>query len=149
MPYPEILLRTAAVLVLLTLAGLMLAAKRRDHTPWLGALSAAAAAAFVVTSAPGAESWLSAILVPLTALCVAKAAFFRLFARGLFTDEMRLGRVDYAVIGATVAYGAWQQLVFSDLAHQGLATAGQRLAAVGFELWVLALVLLTLAEVWR
>jgi len=149
MTYPEIVLRTAAVLVLLTLAGLMLAARRRDHAPWLGALSAAAVAAFVVTSAPGAASWLGALLVPLTALCVAKAAFFRLFARGLFSDELRLRRADYAVIAFTMAYGLWQQLVFSGLAHRGVATTGQRLAAAGFELWILALVLLTLAEAWR
>ncbi len=149
MTNPEIVLRTAAVLVLLTLAGLMLAAKRRDHAPWLGALSAAAVAAFVVTSGRGAESWLGVLFVPLTALCVGKAAFFRLFARGLFAEEMRLRRADYVVIGITIVYGLWQQLVFSDLASRGLATVGQRLAAAGFELWVLGLVLLTLAEAWR
>jgi AraC-like DNA-binding protein len=149
MTNPEIVLRTAAVLVLLTLAGLMLAARRRDHTPWLGALSAAAVAAFVVTSGRGAGSWLGVLVYPLTALCVAKAAFFRLFARGLFSDEMRLGRADWAVIGITVAWGLWQQLVFSRLQFQGIASLGQRLAAAGFELWVLGLVLLTLAEAWR
>jgi AraC-like DNA-binding protein len=149
MTNPEIVLRTAAVLVLLTLAGLMLAARRRDHTPWLGALSAAAVAAFVVTSGRGAESWLGVLVYPLTALCVAKAAFFRLFARGLFSDEMHLGRADWAVIGITIAWGLWQQLVFSHLQFQGAATVGQRLAAAGFELWVLGLVLLTLAEAWR
>lgn len=149
MTNPEIVLRTAAVLVLLTLAGLMLAARRRDHTPWLGALAAAAVAAFVVTSARGAEAWLGVLVYPLTALCVAKAAFFRLFARGLFSDEMRLGRADWAVIGITMAWGLWQQLVFSDIQFQGAATPGQRLVAAGFELWVLGLVLLTLAEAWR
>ena len=58
MSYPEIILRTRAVLVLLALAGLMLASRRRDHTPWLGALAVAAVAAFVVTSVPGAGCWL-------------------------------------------------------------------------------------------
>ena len=149
MSYPEIILRTAAVLVLLTLAGLVLASRRRDHTPWLGALAAAAVAAFVVTSAPGAEAWLGAFVYPLTALCVAKAALFWLFARGLFAESLRLRPAHVAVIGVTVAYGVWQQLVFAPLAHHGLATSWQRLAAAGFEAWVLILVLLTLAEAWR
>ncbi len=149
MPYPEIVLRTAAVLVLLTLAGLILTSRRRDHTPWLGAAAVAAVAAFVVTSAAGAEAWLGALTHPLIALCVAKAALFWLFARGLFAESFRLRPSHVAVIGVTVAYGAWQQLVFAPLAHLGLATPWQRLAAAGFELWVLILVLLTLTEAWR
>ena len=84
MSYPEIILRTAAVLVLFSLAGLMLAARRRDSTPALGALFAASVAAFVVTSARGAESWLGAWLYPLTALCVAKAALFWCLLAGFF-----------------------------------------------------------------
>jgi AraC-like DNA-binding protein len=149
MSNPEIILRTAAVLVLLALAGLMLASRRRDHTPLLGALAAAAVAAFVATSAPGADGWLGTLAYPLTALCVAKAALFWLFARGLFSDSFRLRPRHVAVIGITVAYGLWQQLALAPLARQGLATDGQRLAAAGFEMWVLALVLLTLAEAWR
>jgi AraC-like DNA-binding protein len=149
MSYPEIILRTAAVLVLLALAGMMLASNRRDHTPWLGALAAAAVAAFVVTSAPGAEAWLGAGVYPLTALCVAKAALFWLFARGLFADELRLRAPQLAVIGVTVAYGLWQQQVFVQRASVGVATGWERLFAAGFELWVLLLVILALAEAWR
>ncbi len=149
MTYPEIILRTAAVLILLSLAGLMLASRRRDHTPWLGALSAAAVAAFVVTSARGAESGLGVWLIPLTALCVAKAAMFWLFARGLFSDEFRLRGAHAAILGFTIAYGLWQQLVFNPLARDGVATSWERLAAAGFELWVLVLVLLTLTEAYR
>ena len=145
----ETILRTAAVLVLLALAGLMLASRRRDSTPALGALFAAAVAAFVVTSAKGAESWLGVWLYPLTALCVAKAALFWLFARGLFSDEFRFRRMHAAIVGVTVGYGLWQQLVFNPLSGQGLATAWERLAAAGFEMWVLVLVLLSLAEAYR
>ncbi len=149
MSYPEIILRTAAVLVLVVLAGLMLAARRRDHTPGLGALAALSVAAFVVTSARGAEGWLGAAVVPLTALCVAKAPLFWLFARGLFTEDFRLKLRHVAVIGVTVAYGLWQQLVFVPGGRYGLATPWERLAAAGFEMWVLVLVLLALAEAWR
>lgn len=149
MSYPEIVLRTAAVLVLLTLAGLMLASRRRDHTPRMGALAVAAVAAFVITSAPAAEGWLGVLTYPLVALCVAKAALFWLFARGLFSDPFRPGAPQLAIVGATVAYGIWQQLVFADRARDGLTTAGERLAAAGFEAWVLMLALMTLAEAWR
>jgi AraC-like DNA-binding protein len=88
-------------------------------------------------------------VIPLTALCVAKAAFFWLFARGLFAESFRLQVAHFAVVGATMAYGLWQQLVFAPLAAAGVATPWQRIAAAGFEAWVLTLVLLTLAEAWR
>ena len=149
MSYPEIVLRTAAVLVLLALAGLVLAARRRDHTPILGAFTALSVAAFVVTSARGAEGWLGPALEPLTALCVAKAALFWLFTLGLFADDFRLKTRHAAILGVTVAYGLWQQLVFAPAARHGLATTWERLAAAGFELWMLVLVLLALAEAWR
>lgn len=149
MSYPEIILRTAAVLVLLTLAGLMLGVRRRDHTPRLGALLAAAVAAFVVTSVPGAAAWLGPWVYPLTALCVAKAAFFWLFARGLFADNFRIQPKHAAIIGITMVFGVWQQLVFHAQARQGFASDWERLAAAGFELWALALVLLALAEAHR
>ena len=149
MTYPEIILRTAAVLVLFSLAGLMLASRRRDATPALGALFAAAVAAFVVTSARGADSLLGAWLYPLTALCVAKAALFWLFARGLFSDEFRLRGTHAVIVGFTVAYGLWQQLVFNPLARDGIVTSWERLAAAGFEFWVMVLVLLALAEAYR
>jgi len=149
MSYAEIILRTAAVLVLLSLAGLMLGSRRRDHTPAFGALTAAAVAAFVITSGVGAASWLGWWLYPLTALCVAKAAFFWLFARGLFADEFRIRPNHAAVIGLTVIYGVWQQLVFGPRADLGLASAWERVAAAGFEFCVFALVLLALAEAHR
>jgi AraC-like DNA-binding protein len=146
---PEIILRTAAVLALLALAGLMLVSPRKDHTPKLGALAAAAVAAFVVTSAQGADGWLGALIYPLTALCVAKAAFFWLFARGLFAESFRLRASQFALIGLTMAWGTWQQLANLPLAQRGLASGWNRFAAGGFELWVLALVLLAMAEAWR
>lgn len=149
MTNPEIVLRTAAVLVLLALAGLLLVSRRGDHVPALGTLAAAAVAAFVVTSAPGAESWLGFLVYPLTALCVAKAAFFWLFARGLFVESFCLRGRDAAIVAATVAYGLWQQLVFPSLSRQGLASPVEQVAAAGFELWIMVLVLLTLAAAWR
>lgn len=149
MSFPEIILRTAAVLVLLALAGLMLAARRRDHTPAIGALAALAVAAFVVTSAPGADARLGPAALPLTALCVAKAALFWLFARGLFADALRIGARELAIVGATVAFGLAQQLVLVPRTRLGIASTGEQVAAAAFELWVAGLVLLALHEAWR
>ncbi|MGQ0385247.1 MAG: helix-turn-helix domain-containing protein [Gammaproteobacteria bacterium] len=140
------ILRTAAVLVLLLLAGLMLTSRRRDHTPWLGAAFAISVAAFVVTSVAGAGDWLGIWFYPLTAICVAKAAFFWLFAKGLFADEFRLKPAHLAVIAAAMAHGSWQQLVYDPVARYGLATGVETAAAASFELLVLALVLLALGE---
>jgi AraC-like DNA-binding protein len=145
----EIILRTLAMIALLLLAGLLLASRRRDHTPAIGALFAASVATFVVTSASGATAWLGGSLYPLTALCVAKAALFWLFARGLFADELRVQPRHALVIAVTVAYGMWQQLVFDGESRLGLATGWERAAAAGFEAWVLVLVLLALAEAYR
>ena len=149
MSYAEIVLRTAAVIVLIALAGLMTVSRRRDHTPWLGALFALAIAAFVVTSGEDAAAWLGPWFYPLTAVCVAKSAFFWLFARGLFSDRFRVRPADAAVVGLIVSFGLWQQLVFDPRWRTGLATAWERLAAAGFELAVLILVLLALAEAYR
>jgi AraC-like DNA-binding protein len=149
MPYPEIILRTAAVMALLALAGCVLAARRRDHTPALGALAALAVAAFVVTSGRGSDDWLGPAILPLTALCVAKAALFWLFARGLFSDGFRVGGRHLVVVAATVSWGLWQQLALMPRVQQGLAAPAEQLAAGGFELWVVALALLALNEAWR
>lgn len=149
MPYPEIILRTAAILVLLSLAGLMLASRRRDHTSWLGALCAAAVAAFVLTSGAGAGTWLGWWIYPLTALCVAKAVFFWLFTRGLFADEFHIRPAHGATVGATMIYGTWQQLLFDERARHGLAYSWETVAAAGFELLVLVFVLLALTEAHR
>jgi AraC-like DNA-binding protein len=149
MSYAELILRTVAVVVLLALAGLMTMSRRRDHTPWLGALFALGIAAFVLTSGAGADAWLGPWLYPLTAICVAKAAFFWLFARGLFSDRFRIRAMDAALTGLVASYGLWQQLVFDPRWRMGLASAWERLAAAGFELVVLVLVLLALAEAYR
>lgn len=149
MDYPEIVLRTAAVLILLPLASLMLTSRRRDHTPWLGAAFALAVAAFVITSGAGAASWLGLWVYPLTAICVAKSAFFWLFAKGLFAEEFRVRPAHGLAVAAAMAFGTWQQLVYDPIARRGLASALQTAAAAGFELMSLAFVLLALAAALR
>ncbi len=145
----EIVLRTAAVLILAMLASSMLAARRRDHTPWLGAACCAAVASFVLTSSAGAAGWLGGWLYPLTALCVSKAVLFWLFAKGLFADDFRVRPWQLGLIAVTAAYGVWQQLFFLERIRLGLASVGEKIASGGFELLVLTFVILALVEANR
>lgn len=149
----ELSLRTAAVLQLLLLAALLLrgSAQRRraDPTPIMGALFCAGAAAFVATSAAGAEPRLGVWIYPLTALCVTKAAFFWLFAKGLFADSLRLHGRHLALCAATATYGLWQQLVFTRRDREALAAGWETVASFGFELLILAFVLAALGEAYR
>jgi AraC-like DNA-binding protein len=141
----ELVLRALAVTHLLLLAALILRARGRDTTALLGALCCLGAAAFVVTSVPGASGWLGLAVYPLTAICVSKAALFWLFARGLFNDELPLRRRHAAIVAVVLGFGLWQQLVFSRAAATSLETA----ASFGFEAMVLALVLAALREAYR
>lgn len=145
----DLVLRTAATLQLLLLAALLLRARRRDHTPALGALCCAAVAAFVLTSMRDADAWPGVWLYPLTALCVAKAALFWLFAKGLFSDGFRVRPGHLAVLVLAAGYGSWQQLVFTERERAGIASPWETTAGFGFEAMTLGFVLLALAEAWR
>lgn len=145
----EIVLRTAALLGCLVLAAVLLVLRRRDHTPYLGALYCLGAIAFVATSSAGAGRMLGPWLYPLTFLCVIKAAWFWLFARGLFAGDFRINAAHLFLVASVGAYGTWQQLVVAPAAASGSVGGIARSASLGFELVVLALVLLALAEVYR
>ncbi len=145
----DLVLRTAATLLLLLLAALLLRVRRRDHTPVLGALCCAAVAAFVLTSTRGAGAWLGVWLYPFTALCVAKAALFWLFAKGLFADGFRVRPPHLAALALAAGYGSWQQLVFAERERAGAASPWETAAGFGFEALTLGFVLLALAEAWR
>lgn len=145
----ELVLRTVAVLLLVLLAALLCTAQRRTPASWSGALFAAAAAAFVVTSARGAPAALGMAIYPLTALCVSKAALLWLFSRSLFEDSFRVRPRDLLVIALTVLYGSWQQLVHLERERAGIAAGWEIAASLGFEALLLTLVLLALASAWR
>lgn len=149
MPALEVMLRTAAVLSCLLLAGLLLGAGRRHSARWLGALYCLGVAAFVLTSAREAGQFLGHWRYPLVLLCVTKAAWFWLFAKSLFADDFRLRPAQLGIVASVGVYGLWQQLAYVPAARSGLVTAGERAAALGFELLVLALVVLALIEAWR
>jgi AraC-like DNA-binding protein len=146
MPLIEVVLRTAASLALLSVA-IVLLAGRRDPQRWLGALCCAAVIAFILTSTPlsGALGWL---LLPLTALCVTKAALLWLLARSLFDDAFRVRPAHVAACGLVALYGTWQQLGI-DRREPLDATSAAAVAGLGFEVLVLTLVALALFEAWR
>jgi len=146
MPLLEVVLRTAASLQLLLVA-IVLLAGRRDPQRWLGALCCAGVIAFILTSVPRSDA-LGFLLVPLTALCVTKAAFLWLLARCLFDDAFRIRPVHVAACALVALYGTWQQLVL-DRSGPLDVTSVTALAGLGFEVLVLTLVTLTLAEAWR
>ena len=145
----DIVLRTVTVMAALLLAGLLLATTRQRRAALPGALFCLAAAAFFVTSVPGARQHLAGWAWPLTALCVTKAAWFWLFARALFTDNASLCPRHLAIVGAIAVTGAWQQLVFLPAYRAGAATAWEIVAGFGFDGALLALVVLGLYEAGR
>ena len=146
MTLTEIVLRTAATLQLSVLAAVLLTGPRTPVRAF-GALSCAGVAAFVLTSIPGAGSLLGPLQFPLTALCVAKAAFFWLFARSLFDDAFRPRLRHAAACVGLALYGTWQQLLVDRRELDISSVTG--LAVLGFDALVLLLVFLTLAEAWR
>jgi len=145
----DVVLRTVVIAAGLFLAGLMLAAAKRQRAALTGALFALAVAAFFATSTPGSADALGAWAWPLTALCVTKAAWYWLFARTLFNDEAQLSRRHAAIVGAVALVGAWQQLVFLEHHRAGTATAWEMAAGFGFDAALSVFVLLGLYEAWR
>ncbi len=145
----DLMLRTAAVLALALLAGLVWRVRRRDHTPRLGALCCIAVIAFVVTSAPGADRWLGGWAIPLTALCVAMPAWFWLFAKGLFSDVFRVRPRHLVIVGLVAGYGLWQQLALVERARSAATAFWEVAASLGFQALILALVLSALFEAYR
>ena len=146
----DIVLRTAAVLSAVLLAGLLISARRSQPAAIPGAVLCLAVAAFFVTSTTGAAESLGVWRYPLTALCVTKAVWFWLFARALFTDGAKLGAKHLAVVVGIAMVGTWQQLAFLPAFRAGLTTSSWETAvAFGFEGVLLTLVVLGIYQAWR
>ena len=145
----DIVLRTVTVMTVLLLAGLLAAAARQRPAAVPGTLFCLAVAAFFVTSVPGIRPFLGAWAWPLTALCVTKAAWYWLFARGLFTDNAGLRPAHFGIAVAVAAVGTWQQLAFLPDYRAGTATMGETLIGFGFDGVLLGFVLMGLYAAWR
>lgn len=146
---PELILRTVTITAALILAALLLTTGRRRPAALPGAFLCLAAAAFFVTSAPGASMALGIWDYPLTALCVTKAAWFWLLARALFNDDARLGGRHLAIVGIVAVFGTWQQEVFLMQFRGGAAGLLESIAGFGVDGVLLLFVLLGLHEAGR
>jgi AraC-like DNA-binding protein len=145
----DIVLRTAAVMSALLFSGSLVAAGHSRPAALPGALFAIAVAAFVVTSAPNVHTLLGAWAYPLTALCVTKSVWFWLFARALFREKARLQPRHFAACGAIAVAGIWQQLVFLEKYRAGIATPLETVLGFGFDVVLLAFVILAVGEAAR
>ena len=145
----DIALRTAAVLAAVLLAGLLFSSAKRRPAAVPGAFFSLAVAAFFITSIPGGGASLGPPGYALTALCVTKAAWFWLFARGLFNDDARIGARHGAVVGAIAIAGTWQQAVFVPAFRAGSAGTADIVAGFGVEAALLVLILMGLFEAAR
>ena len=145
----DIVLRTAAVMSALLFSGSLVAAGRNRPSALPGALFALGVAAFVVTSMSNVHPHLGAWAYPLTALCVTKAVWFWLFARALFREKARLQARHFAACGAIAVAGTWQQLVFIENYRAGVATPLETVVGFGFDVVLLAFVILAIGEAAR
>jgi AraC-like DNA-binding protein len=142
----DLVLRVAVGLELALLATLLAVSRRSVLPARLGALFCLSVIAFVVTSAPVR---LGAIAYPLTALCVAKSAFFWLFAKALFRDGFRVRRKHVAATVSIVVFGLWHELDFGSDVRAGVATPFALIGSLTYEALVLAFVLAAVHEAWR
>jgi AraC-like DNA-binding protein len=124
----ELVLRTLGFALLGLLAGLMLRARRKDHTARIGAALALSVGAFMLTSMPGASRLLGALVYPLTALCSTHPVWFWLFCHALFSDGFRMtNRHRLAAVGMA-ALGLAYQVMWEP---NGVGTPGL-VALVGY-----------------
>lgn len=145
----DIVLRTAAAMSALVFAGVLSAAGRKRPPVVPGVLFALAVVAFIVTSVPGSRAQPGAWVYPLTAVCVTKAAWFWLFARGLFRDGAQLEARHYVICCAVAVAGIWQQIVFVPVFRAGTATTVEIAFGFGFDAMLFGFVMLAIAEAIR
>jgi len=145
----DVVLRTGAVMSALLLSGVLLAAGHNRPAALPGVLFVLAVAAFVVTSVPNVHPHLGPWVYPLTALCVTKAVWFWLFSLALFRDKSLLQTWHFAACGAIAVAGSWQQLVFVELYRAGIATPLEMILGFGFDVVLLAFVILAIGEAAR
>lgn len=142
----DLVLRIGVTLQLALLAAVLAGSPRGGTAARLGALFCASVIAFVITSAPVR---LGPIAYPLTALCVAKSAFFWLFAKALFRDGFRVRGQDVAATIIVVALGLWHELDFGRSVRAGTGSPFEIVGSLAYEALVLAFVLAAVREAWR
>jgi len=124
----ELILRVVGITLFALLSILLLRAKSSELKIKSGAWLAASVAAFFLTSMPGADALLGALVYPLTALCSTHAVWFWLFCMALFTDGARLRRGHIACLVLMALAGVTYQSAYDG----GDTAATVRILGVGF-----------------
>jgi len=107
----ELVLRSLGVVQLALLAGVMLQARRRDHTARIGAALCMSVGAFMLTSMPDADRLFGVFVYPLAAICSTHPVWFWLFCAALFADGLKLGRGHLLCLVAMAIAGLLYQFV--------------------------------------
>lgn len=105
----EIVLRVLGLVLLLALAAVLVRTRRRDRIGRLGVAFCASVAAFLVTSMPGADAQLGALVYPLTAVCSTHPVWFWIVCSALFSDRFELRARHLASLAAMAVAGTLYQ----------------------------------------
>lgn len=119
----ELVLRVIGITLFALLAFVLARAKSGDLKIRAGAWLAASVAAFFLTSMPGADALLGALVYPLTALCSTHAVWFWLFCMALFSDGAKLRRGHIACLVL---------MAFAGVTYQSAYDGGETSACVRF-----------------
>ena len=98
------MLRSIGVALLALLTIILLRTRGRTHAIHSAAWLASSVGAFLLTSMPGAQASLGALVYPLTALCSTHPVWFWICSRALFTDGPSL-RTSHVVCLGVMAVG--------------------------------------------
>lgn len=141
MAHVELALRAMAGMQLICLALVVLLRSARERTRRAAALLPLGLAAYVVTSAAGADALPGWLIQPLTLMCVANPVWFWLLGEALFADDLRIEWRWSLLALLTVAAGAWHEL--------GSPGPEATLAGIVFRLAALAVIGATVRRVLR
>jgi AraC-like DNA-binding protein len=106
----ELALRAMAAVQLLFLAAVLLIRREGNRTTRGAALLPIGLAAYMITSAPGADTMAAWLILPLTVLCVANPLWFWLLGEALFADDLRIELRWFVPALLIIAAGLWHEM---------------------------------------
>lgn len=137
MDHVELALRAMAAMQLICLALVVLLRSARERTRRAAALLPLGLAAYVVTSATGADALPGWLILPLTLMCVANPVWFWLLGEALFADDLRIDWRWLLLALVTVTAGAWHEMSSPglDATLAGIVFRLGALGAIGATVW--------------
>lgn len=107
----DVLIRGAAIGILLLIAVGFLRAWRRGNLGWAGALYAAGAIGYLLWGHPGVSSWPPTARLTVGVLALSTPFFFWMLARLIFEDGFSLRPAHWGLLGVIVAAGVAQAIL--------------------------------------